>query len=445
MRFLKKLFLISLPFLLLAGLFAYKTKGDFSKESVQAETKSWLQSKAEEKPANNHSETMPNAEKIPFVRTAEVQLAEKNSLALSGILKARNETPLAFQINGRIITRNADEGDHVKKGDTLFQLDSRDIQENIKTAQANINATQANVSSSQASVKTAQANVNSARNDVGSAQARLNTMVSELKRSQNLYKKRVISTQLLEQAQLAERQAREQVNAAKARVSAAISQVNAAKAVVKASMAQVTSAKAQLAQSDNTQGYTSLNSPASGVLVSVVGEIGQVVGAGQRVALLALDGNREIEVAIPDYREPPKTGTMITPQGKRIPLKLRLVSASVDPQSRTWQVRYTVENVNGIDNKDMKLGLDSIVHTEFDEKQATQTLFSIPISALDERAKGAQVWQVIDGYAQPKPVTTVRLTTDNAIIKGDLKLGEPIISLGTHLLTPKMRVQEIVK
>ena len=438
MRIIKKLFLWLLPLLLLGGVLAYKTQGDFSRQSiqkVQQEIAIGLKALMEKKPNKDFLNQHSDADKPPFVRTAQIQPADNSHLSLSGIVKARNETPLAFQIGGRIISRNAEVGDHIKKEDVLFKLDSRDIQEKIKTAQANINATQANVNSARANVKTAQANVSSSRDEVNAAAARLKTALSELKRSQTLHRKHVISTQLLEKAQLAERQAREQLNAAKARVNAAIAQVNAAKARVKAALAQVSSAKAQLSQTRNTQGYTSLISPNAGILLRVSGEVGQVVGAGQRLALLALDGNREIEVAIPDFTRPPQTGVVITPQGKRIPLSLRLVSAAVDPQSRTWQVRYT------IDDPHISLGLDSILRTEFSGNQAKQNLFSIPVSALDERGKGAQIWQIINERAKPKAVSVVRLTTDKAIITGDIKSGETVISLGTHLLSPGMKVR----
>lgn len=441
MKLLKKLIIPFIVVSLVLGFFAYKTKGDLSKSSIMNVinfTESGSEAKQPDSTFDTALHTTKDEVKIPYVRTAVVIPADKNTLGLSGIVRARHKTPLAFQIGGRITFRDAEVGQQIKKGETLFKLDDRDIHENINTAQADVTAAQANVNSAQANVTSAQANVNSAKNDVSSAQARLATTLSELKRSQLLHKKRVISTQILEQAQLAERQAREQVNSAKARVTAAKASVSAVRARVNTAKAQVKAAKARLGQAGNTKGYTSLRSPKSGVLLNVTGQIGQVVGSGQAVALLALDGQREIEVSFPDYRKPPKTGILLTANRENIPLILREISATVDPQSRTWQARYTIKSQQAF-------GLGSIVRTEFGAKKSAEVLLSIPISALDERGKQAQVWQVVEGHAQTKAVTVVRLTTDTAIIKGNLGAGESVISLGTHLLTPNKAVQELTK
>ncbi len=429
MKFFKKLFTIVVILSLAGAFLVYKMDWDFTVDSLRtiitkkipeqiAEKKAKSEAAEEERKQSNMT-----ARTVPFVRIGTVKSANQKVLGLSGIVKARYETPLAFQVGGRVIYRNADAGQHVKKGALVFKLDDRDVSESIKSAQADVNAAQANVNS-------AQENINTAKSNVSSAQAQLITAVSELKRTLLLHKKRVISTQILEKAQLAERQARAQVNATKA-------QVKSAKARVAAAKSQVKAAKARLVTAGNTQDYTVLKIPTSGTLLNVNTEVGQVVAAGQQLAMLALDGNREVEVAFPDYRKPAKKGVLITSQGEKIPLVLREVSGAVDPQSRTWRARYRIQT------KDSGLGLGSIVHTQFGDKKESTSLYSIPISALDERGEGARIWQVIDGKAQAKPVQVHYLTLDTAEVSGNLTLGEKLISLGTHLLTTGMKVQEL--
>ena len=381
MRFLKKLLFLLIILLLGSGFLAYKMHWNFTVDGLRniiAEQKAKMKA-----PKDNENQAITTARPIPFVRTATIGLADKNILGLSGIVRARYETPLAFQIAGRIINRKADTGQHLQTGDVLFILDDRDVQENIKSAQADVNA----------------------------AQASLTSASSELKRTQVLHRKQLISTQVLELAQLGDRQARAQLEASKARLS-----------------------RAKI-----TRGYTTLQSPESGVLVSVTGDMGQVVAAGQIVALLAHDGHREIEVAFPGDRIPPEEGALIADSGRHIPLDLREISGSVDPQSRTWRVRYTINENN------LKLGLGSVVHTQFSDKKESKIIFSVPISAIDERGEGAYIWQIIDGKAQPKSVSIVRLRSDMAQISGNLTAGEKLISLGTHLLVPGMEVQELPK
>ena len=63
----------------------------------------------------------------PFVRTVAPRTAGGDSLLLSGTVRARQETPLAFQIGGRIASRHADAGDAVSAGQLLFRIDPRDL------------------------------------------------------------------------------------------------------------------------------------------------------------------------------------------------------------------------------------------------------------------------------------------------------------------------------
>jgi multidrug efflux pump subunit AcrA (membrane-fusion protein) len=61
---------------------------------------------------------------------------------------------------------------------------------------------------------------------------------------------------------------------------------------------------------------------------------------------------------------------------------------------------------------------------------------SVPIGALFDAGKGPGVW-IIQGEPSKvswRPVTVQRLGDDRAHIAGQLKQGERIVALGTHLL-----------
>lgn len=320
---------------------------------------------------------------VPFVKTAAVVPAGANSLALSGIVRARYETPLAFQVGGRIAARRVDAGQDVRAGQALFELDPRDLEQSAQAAQA----------------------------DVAAAEAALATVRADLGRMQQLQSRNFISAQVLERSKLAEREARTRLDAAKARY----------------------------AQARNGLGYARLGAPAAGMLVEVTGEPGQVVAAGQPVATLAREGEREIEVFFPEQATPPATGHLISTAGAPLLLRLREVSGAVDPQSRTWRARYSVTQ------EGRALALGSVVRTAFDATGGDDHAFKVPIAALDERGTGPRVWQVVKGQAQPVPVEILKVDTDVARVRGNLKVGDTVIALGTHLLTPGMAVQELAR
>ncbi len=328
-------------------------------------------------------ETVTGGVDSPFVKTAAVASADAGIVGLSGTVRARHETPVAFQVGGRIAARRVDAGQTVRAGQVLFELDARDLEQASQAAQA----------------------------DAAAAQSALATARAELGRVRQLKGQNFVSAQALDRSELAEREARTRSDAA----------------------------RAQLAQARNALGYARLSAPAAGVLVEVSGEPGQVVAAGQRVAMLAHAGEREVEVFFPDAARPPATGQLVRADGAALPLRLREVSGAVDPQSRTWRARYSV--LTGGD----ALALGSVVRAAFTLPGGDGQALSVPIAALDERGEGPRVWTVVDGRAQPVAVEILALDAETARVRGSLKAGDTVVALGTHLLTPGMAVRELAQ
>ena len=61
----------------------------------------------------------------------------------TGTLEARVSATISPKIPGRIEKLMADQGDSVKKGDLLVQLDDAELQQQVEIAEANVNAASA--------------------------------------------------------------------------------------------------------------------------------------------------------------------------------------------------------------------------------------------------------------------------------------------------------------
>jgi hypothetical protein len=70
-------------------------------------------------------------------------------------------------------------------------------------------------------------------------------------------------------------------------------------------------------------------------------------------------------------------------------------------------------------------------------------LLEVPVGAINERGQGPQVWRIVDGRAEPFPVTLVAVDTEYARILAELQPGAEVIALGTHLLEPGMPVRAL--
>jgi multidrug efflux system membrane fusion protein len=116
----------------------------------------------------------------------------------------------------------------------------------------------------------------------------------------------------------------------------------------KAAAAHVQQANAQLDVARNQAGYASLRAPADGVIAQRQAEAGQIVAAGQAVYTLAADGDREVQISIPEQRiaafkvGQPVQVELWTQQGRLIPGSIRELAPAADPQARTFAARIAL-------------------------------------------------------------------------------------------------------
>lgn len=303
-----------------------------------------------------------------------------NSQSFSGVVHARNEIPIAFQVGGRIRERNVDAGQRVKAGEILFSLETQELEQNLLAARA---------------LST-------------SADAELDVALADVERYRDLYQKNTVSKQVLERAELSERAAR----------------------------AKHESLSANLKQAEISIRHGVVRAPAPGILMDVSGSVGQVVAAGQAIAMLGDDREWEVEVFLPDGFAPPPWAT--THVGEREEtLSLRELAGAADVNSRTWRARYRIEKEDSL-----KLGM--LLSVTMQATQAGGEIFAVPLAAIDERGDGPHVWKVVDNKAKRTPISLIGMGAREARIAGqNIKPGDHIIALGTHLLESGMVVREI--
>jgi membrane fusion protein, multidrug efflux system len=87
---------------------------------------------------------------MPQVRTLKLKSLDfKDILPVMGSVKGIKEIPLKFEINGVIKKINFREGERIKQGDMIAQIDSTDVELKIAYAKAKFNAAQAAYNSAQ--------------------------------------------------------------------------------------------------------------------------------------------------------------------------------------------------------------------------------------------------------------------------------------------------------
>ena len=313
--------------------------------------------------------------------------AAHGASAFAGDVRARRESPLSFRVGGNLVERRVDVGDHVKRGQLLAVLDGGDLQAQARAAQAQLVAAQA---------------------ESGRARA-------DQARYAKLGKDQLVSR----------------------------STIDAQNAAAAAAQAQVNAARANLAVAGNQAAYTQLRAPADGVIAARSAEAGQVVGAGQAVFMLAVDGAREIAFAVPEgvvtaiKPGQPVLVELWSQSGQRWPGRIREVSPAADPASRTYAVRVTIEAPDDA----LPLGQSARVYLP----GADGGSLGVPLSALQRRNGGVAVF-VVDPKTSTLTLQAVEVGAygmDRAPVTRGLAADAWVVAAGGHLLREGQKVTPV--
>ncbi|BAB53433.1 efflux RND transporter periplasmic adaptor subunit [Mesorhizobium japonicum] len=320
------------------------------------------------------------------VKVVEIaQAHDTRMLSYSGSVRARTESALAFRVNGKITERLVDIGQHVVPGDVLARIDPTDYDLSVKSAQAALDA----------------------------AERQVETTELTRKRAEQLFTRNFAPKSQLEQATLAHDQA----------------------------VATRDSARSSLDQAKNQVGYTDLKADRDGIVTAVNADVGQVVGSGTPVVSVAVDGEKEVLIAVPEMEiaefKPGKSVKAGFWSDSTLALdgKVREVAGSADPQSRTFAVRVSLPN-----DPRVLLGMTANIEASAaNEKQ----LVSIPLSALAEKDSQSIVWTVDRGAdtVHARPVKVAKFAADGVRVAEGLKPGDIVVAAGTQFMTENLRVK----
>ncbi|MBY5342660.1 efflux RND transporter periplasmic adaptor subunit [Rhizobium leguminosarum bv. viciae] len=320
------------------------------------------------------------------VKVVEIAKAgDTRKLDYSGSVKARTEMNLGFRVAGKITERLVDIGDKVKPGDVLARMDSTDYQLAVKTAEANLAAAEKGVETAD--------------------------LVN--KRNQQLFDKNVSPKSQLEQASLSYDQA---VSSRDAAVSA-------------------------LDQAKNQVSYAELKADHNGIVTTINADVGQVVASGTPVVAVAVDGEKEVQIAVPENDiaefKPGKTVKASFWADDRLVLdgKVREVSGSADQQSRTFAVRVSLPN-----DPQVLLGMTATIEADVSNGNS---YVSIPLSALAEKDGKQMVWTVDRDTAtvHGRDIKVADFTGDGVHVTEGLDTGDLVVSAGTQFMSENLKVK----
>lgn len=312
--------------------------------------------------------------------------AQSAGMALSGTVVPRIESQLAFRVSGRIVERHVDTGDTLTKGEVLARLDDTPYRLAEQEAAAHL----------------------------AQAQATLSRVRRDVERNRNLAQSGAIAGADFDALQTEYTHAQSQVRAAQSR----------------------------LDRARNDLGYTTLTATADGTVALIQAEAGQVVDAGTPILRVALHGENEIQVDVPESQigrvakgDAVKAHLTSLPD-TTLTGTVREVATVADPATRTYRVRVALAALPA----SARLGMTATVRfdTTHEDRQV-----QLPITALYQQGEQPAVWVLPDGKQQLvlRPIALAAMASDTITVADGLAPGERVVVAGVHRLDANMAVQ----
>jgi multidrug efflux system membrane fusion protein len=325
------------------------------------------------------------------VATVEVRSAPQLLNAI-GTAQAVATVGVKARVDGQLYQAFFEEGQVVKKGETLFQIDPRPFQVELRQAEANL--------------------------------ARDRALYEKTKAELGRYKELV-------DMGYASQQKYEDVKAANA----------ASAAVLAADAAAVDQAKLQLE-------YTSIKAPIDGRTGSLLVSVGNLVKANDTNPLVVLTQLKPIYItfSVPEQYLLPLKALMATRQvqvdttiGGDSALKhqgiLTFINNTVDVATGTIQLKATFPN------DDEALTPGAFVNLSLTIRERPEAIL-VPTAALQVGQSGSFVWVVgDDDKVSVRPIKVEETTQSYSVISAGLKPGERVVTDGQLNLVPGATVR----
>ena len=341
----------------------------------------------------------------PVLEAYEVTAAPLvQTVVATGRVVTVSRAQVGSPVTGVVIERRVREGDRVQAGDVLAVLRADELQAAANEAEA-------------ALAQLRQSARPQARAAAREADARLAQASREAQRRRELFERRLVAREALEQALQAETAAR--AGAERARLAAAdLAEGGPAE---KAALARLATARALLEK-------TLVRAVATGTVLTRNAEPGDVVQPGRVLFELALDGDTELLVPL-DERN---LGVLALGQPARcvadafpaqpFDARVSFIAPSVDPQRGSVDIRLTVSPVPGFLRQDMTVS----VNVETGRRERALVL---PNDALAPRGGDrAEVWRVADGRVGRREVRLgLRGLAHSEVVEG-LDAGDVVLA-----------------
>jgi multidrug efflux pump subunit AcrA (membrane-fusion protein) len=341
-----------------------------------------------------------------------------------GTVRAKTNTVLSAKIVGSITALHAREGERVRAGQTLIEIDNRDARTQVSRAQAGVREAQTGTDE-------VDKNIRAAESAKAAAEANQALAASTLKRYQVLRERKSVSPQEFDEVETKYKVAVVEVE----RADRMLQSLVARKKMV---LARIDSAQADVAVAQVQVGFARITSPINGVVITKHAEVGSLAAPGTPLLTIE-DSNYRLEAAVEEsqlrnIRLGANAMVTIDALGQE-EMSGRVVEIvpTADPASRSYTVKIELASKSLL-----RSGLFGKARFVSGERE----VLMIPSKAIVQRGQLSYVYVVdASGIARMRLITVGKQSGDRVEVLSGLSNGERIVSDGTALNKEGVKVQ----
>lgn len=339
------------------------------------------------------------------------------SVVASGRVISPQRVNVALQGTGRVVRVAVVEGQTVRQGELLIELDNSESSATLAQATADVAQAQARLR------QLGELNQPQAAQALAQAQANATQALKALERNRTLVRQGFISPAALDEAQRA-------VDVATSAVASAQAMANSSKpsgsdaALAQAALAQAVAGR-QLASAKVAQG--AVLAPSSGVLISREVEVGDIVQPGKTLMVLAASGQAQLLIQIDEKNlskiavGQPALGSADAYASQRFDAVVAYINPGVDATRGSVEVKLAVVNPPPYLRQDMTVSVDI--------ETARRTAAVVVATSTLEDAGTDKPWVlVVRGKHAVKQFVTLGLRGDTRVeVLDGISAGERVI------------------
>ncbi len=330
----------------------------------------------------------------------------------SAKMKGQADVTIMPQVSGQLMKICVTEGQQVRKGQTLFVIDSRNAQHELESAKANLQAANANLQA---------------------AMSQANSAKLEYESNKNLYDKQIVSNYMLESSLNAYKQAQ---------------------ATVSQAQASVSQAKAAVSRAKVNLGFCTITSPVAGVIGEITVYAGDQVTPMSQLTVVSGNQKMEAEFSISEsileegmssgYTQSDKNKnlanlpdvTFVMKNGTEYPIKGRIstLTGVVNATTGSLACKATFPNPNGV----LYSGIQGTVVVPYSQHD----VMVIPQTAVVRLQDKSLVYKV-KADSTATAVTVMIADIGNGkdfVVTEGLNVGDRIVTVGANNVQEGQRV-----